>query len=266
VEVLRDTGPSTRPPNGSAVAIGVFDGVHLGHRHVLTEARRLAAEHGAQSAVVTFDRHPAVLVRPESAPQLLTDLDQRLELLESCGVDTTFVVTFDEARSKESAEDFVQTVLVDRLAARAVIVGADFHFGHQRRGNVELLRSMGRDLGFEVDGIELLASKAAGAKVVSSTAIRAALRDGELADANRMLGRPHEVRGDARADGTVVVPADICLPADGSYSGSVTGPAGDVGAAAITVGPVPRVVVEPWDGVEGPARVRFVEARRTSGP
>ena len=247
MEVIRDSDPASPPDDGSAVAIGVFDGVHLGHRHVLAETRRLAAEHGAQSAVVTFDRHPAALVRPESAPQLLTDLDQRLELLGACGIDTVFVITFDEARSKESAEDFVQTVLVDRLAARAVVVGADFHFGHQRRGDVALLRAMGQDLGFEVDGIELLASKREGAKVVSSTAIRAALAEGDLAEANRMLGRPHEVRGtvqhgDQRGrelgfpTANVAVPGDICLPADGIYAGWYVRPDGVPLPAALSLG------------------------------
>ena len=255
MEVIRGDEPCSRPEHGSAVAIGVFDGVHLGHRHVLAETRRLAAEHGAQSAVVTFDRHPASVVRPESAPALLTDLEQRLELLASTGIDTTLVVTFDEARSKESAEDFVHTVLVDRLAARAVVVGADFHFGHQRRGDVGLLRSMGRDLGFEVDGIELLASKAAGAKVVSSTAIRAALAEGDLAEANRMLGREHEVRGtvqrgDSRGrelgfpTANVAVPGDICLPADGIYAGRYVRPDGAVHAAALSLGRRPTFYEE----------------------
>jgi riboflavin kinase/FMN adenylyltransferase len=255
VDVIRDSDPADRPEQGSAVAIGVFDGVHLGHRHVLAETRRMAAEHGAQSAVVTFDRHPASLVRPESAPQLLTDLDQRLELLEACGIDTTLVVTFDEARSKESAEDFVQTVLVDRLAARAVVVGADFHFGHQRRGDVAMLRSMGQELGFEVDGIELLASKRVGAKVVSSTAIRAALAEGDLGEANRMLGRPHEVggvvqHGDERGrelgfpTANVAVPSEICLPADGIYAGWYQRPSGEPLPAAISLGRRPTFYEE----------------------
>src|SRR3954452_7577402 len=107
MEVLRGTDGCVRPPDGSAVTIGVFDGVHLGHQLVIGEARRLAAELGARSAVVTFDRHPAAVVRPESAPLLLTDLDQRLELLETTGVDYAVVVHFDEARSHETAEEFV---------------------------------------------------------------------------------------------------------------------------------------------------------------
>jgi riboflavin kinase / FMN adenylyltransferase len=247
VQVVREPGPCARPAEGSVVAIGVFDGVHLGHQHVLADARRLAAERRALSAVVTFDRHPAAVVRPESAPKLLTDLDQRLELLAGLGMDLTYVVTFDESRSKESAEDFIETVLVTCLAAKAVVVGADFHFGHERRGNVELLRAAGRAAGFEVDGIELLASKEEGVEAISSTAIRAELVAGDLASANRMLGRPHEVRGvvtegDRRGrelgypTANLAVPRDICLPADGIYAGWYVRPDGAGHPCAINLG------------------------------
>src|SRR5271165_6352490 len=100
-----------RPPvGGSAVTIGAYDGVHLGHRHLLAELNRRAGERGLTTTVVTFDRHPATVVRPQSAPLLLTDLDQKLELLASTGVDRTVVVPFDGARAAESAEDFVHAV------------------------------------------------------------------------------------------------------------------------------------------------------------
>src|SRR5215203_4486499 len=100
MEVIREETACPRPIEGTAVTIGQYDGVHCGHQEVIAEVRRRAAAQGLRTAVVTFDRHPAAVVRPESAPQLLTDLDQKLELLEGCGVDTTFVLTFDEARSK----------------------------------------------------------------------------------------------------------------------------------------------------------------------
>jgi riboflavin kinase / FMN adenylyltransferase len=286
VQVVREPGPCARPAEGTAVAIGVFDGVHLGHQHVLAEARRLAAERRARSAVVTFDRHPAAVVRPESAPKLLTDLEQRLELLAALGMDLTYVVSFDEARSKESAEDFIETVLVHCLAAKAVVVGADFHFGHERRGNVELLREVGRGAGFEVDGIELLASKEEGVEAISSTTIRAALGAGDLASANRMLGRAHEVRGvvvegDKRGrdlgypTANVAVPSDICLPADGIYAGWHLRPDGTAHAAAINLGRRPTFYADAessllethlldFDGdlYGEPARVRFVARLR----
>jgi riboflavin kinase/FMN adenylyltransferase len=247
MEVIRDIASCPRPPEGTAVTIGVFDGVHLGHRHVIGELRRIAAELGSKSAVVTFDQHPASVVRPDSAPQLLTDLEQRLELLASTGVDYALLVRFDEKRSKESAEDFVRRELVDCLQAKAVVVGADFHFGHGRKGDVALLRSMGEQHGFEVDGLELMASAAQGAQVVSSTSIRAALARGDLEAANRLLGRHHEVRGvvqtgDKRGrelgfpTANVAVTADTQLPADGIYAGWYVRPDGTELPAAISLG------------------------------
>src|SRR4029078_3832217 len=150
---LDDLEECPRPEPGTVVTIGAYDGVHLGHRAVIASVRGLADERGLKSAVVTFDRHPASVVRPESAPRLLTDLDQKLELLAETGIDYALVVHLDEDRSKESAEDFVREVLVDCLNAKLVVVGADFHFGHQRRGNVPLLREMGEELGFGRDSV-----------------------------------------------------------------------------------------------------------------
>lgn len=245
--VIRGTEGCERPPEGSAVTIGVFDGVHLGHQLLIGEARRLAAELGARSTVVTFDKHPAQVVRPESAPKLLTDLEQRLELLAATGVECTQIIAFDEVRAKEPAEDFVNEVLVGCLGARGVIVGADFHFGHNRSGDVGLLRSMGAAHGFEVDGIELVASSTSGAQPVSSTAIRTALASGDLVAATRMLGRVHEMRGiveagDQRArelgmrTANVRVPAYLQLPADGVYAGWYERPGGSVHPSVISVG------------------------------
>src|SRR2546427_3340572 len=183
MQTLHALDACPRPPQGTAVTIGAYDGVHRGHRAVIGTVRRLAHERGLATAVVTFDRHPASVVRPESAPRLLTDLDQKLELLEGTGVDYTLVVHFDEERSHESAEDFVQEVLVGCLNAKLVVVGADFHFGHQRRGNVPLLEQMGRELGFEVMGLALVGTDGTPARdeeQVSSTAIRRALVAGDV--------------------------------------------------------------------------------------
>lgn len=246
MEVIRGTDACRRPTEGTALTIGFFDGVHLGHRLVIGEVRRLAAELGARSAVVTFDPHPASVVRPASAPLLLTDVDQRLELLAETGVDLTIVVPFDDARSKETAEDFVLDVLVECLGAKAVVVGADFHFGHERSGDVALLQRMGAEHGFEVDGIELAASSST-VRPVSSTAIRQALAEGDLEGANRMLGRHHEVRGAVvRGDqrgrelgyptANVAVPEGRCLPADGIYAGWHLRPDGSRHAAAVSLG------------------------------
>ena len=199
MEIIRDAASCPAPANGTVVTIGAYDGVHRGHQAVIATVQQLAETRDLRTAVVTFDRHPAAVVRPESAPPLLTDLDQKLELLEGTGVDYVYVIHFDEVRSKEPAEDFVTEVLIDCLNAKVVVVGEDFHFGHQRRGNVALLESMGTGAGFEVVGIELVdvdgTTATADEDRVSSTAIRVALRDGRLDAANTMLGRPYEVRG-----------------------------------------------------------------------
>ena len=258
MEVLRDLSACPRSPDGTAVTIGAYDGVHLGHRTVIAEVRRRAAARGLATAVVTFDRHPASVVRPESAPRLLTDLDQKLELLAETGIDYCLVVTFDEVRSHEPAEDFVREVLAGCLAARVVVVGDDFHFGHRRSGNVELLRTMGADLGFEVEGLDLVGVDGRPAEEsgrVSSTRIRHALAEGDLALATELLGRPHEVRGVvARGDkrgrelgfptANVSVPGDILLPADGIYAGWFERADGSVHATAISLGRRPTFYAE----------------------
>jgi len=289
MQVLRDAETCPPPPHGCVVTIGAYDGVHRGHQAVIGTVRHLAGDRGMATAVITFDRHPASVVRPESAPLLLTDLDQKLELLQATGVDYTLVVQFDEVRSKEPAEDFVREVLVGCLNAKAVVVGEDFHFGHQRRGNVALLREMGAELGFEVIGIELVdgeGNPADGSRPVSSTAIRETLRAGDLAAANAMLGRPHEVRGpvvdgDKRArelgfpTANVAVPNDICLPRDGVYAGWYLRPDGRRHPAALSLGRRPTFyehadvslleahLLDGGDDLYGePARVEFVERLR----
>jgi riboflavin kinase/FMN adenylyltransferase len=226
MDVIRDPAAFPRPGAGSAVTIGAYDGVHLGHRALIGQVRDVASARGLQSVVVTFDRHPAEVVRPESAPKLLTDLDQKLELLATTGVDATLVVRFDEERAHEPAEDFVTEILVDALNSKIVSVGADFHFGHRRRGNVALLQAMGQTSDFDVVPIELVSVPGVDGPV-SSTRIRHALREGDVELAAALLGRPHEVRGSAR-DGIVTVPDDIVLPAAGAYTGSYDGHTGEI--------------------------------------
>ncbi len=233
------------PGPGTAVTIGAYDGVHLGHRALLRDLCDRAEAAGLSSVVVTFDRHPAYVVRPESAPPQLTTLEQKLELLADCGVDRTLVVPFDDARANETAEDFVREVLVDELSARLVVVGQDFHFGQGRKGNVALLRELGAGWGFEVVGVGLTDD---GTEPVSSTRIRALLAAGAVEGAARLLGRPHEVRGPVvRGDGrggpelgfptaNLEIPHDIALPADGVYAGHFRRPDGSVHQAAINVG------------------------------
>ena len=143
MQVMYDVEKCLPDSRGTVVTIGAYDGVHVGHRQVITQVRALAAERGLASAVVTFDRHPASIVRPGSAPLLLTGPEHKLELLESTFIDYTLMVHFDQARSMESAEDFVRRVLIDCLGVKLVVVGEDFHFGHKRLGNVALLEELG---------------------------------------------------------------------------------------------------------------------------
>ncbi|TMM14746.1 MAG: bifunctional riboflavin kinase/FAD synthetase [Actinobacteria bacterium] len=287
MEVINDLRRCPCPEEGSAVTIGAYDGVHLGHRRVIAEVRERAERQGLSTAVVTFDRHPAMVVRPQSAPLLLTDLEQKIELLADTGVDHVVVIAFDESRSRESAEDFVEEVLVGCLRARVVVVGRDFHFGHARRGNIALLSRMGEERGFEVVGLGLVdeagESSQGPGEAVSSTRIRTLLREGRVTDAARLLGRPHEVRGvvqrgDARGGAelgfptaNIAVPAEILLPAEGIYAGYYERPDGSVHPAAISLGRRPtfyehaeRPVLEAYlldfsgDLYDERAKVRFV--------
>jgi riboflavin kinase / FMN adenylyltransferase len=248
VRVARDVEAGAEVGRGSVVTIGAFDGVHLGHLEVLRLVNDLARARDLEAAVVTFDRHPAQIVRPESAPKLLTTLDQKLELLEATGlVDVVCVLTFDEARSTETAERFVEETLVGRLHARLVVVGADFHFGHRRGGNVALLERMGADHNFEVIGLGLVSPEGEGGEPVSSTRIRRLLAEGDVRAASVLLGRPHAVRGtvepgDRRGrdlgfpTANLAVAPELCLPADGIYAGTFAAADHVVRPAAISLG------------------------------
>jgi riboflavin kinase / FMN adenylyltransferase len=244
----------TPTPTGAAVTVGAYDGVHLGHRAVIGRLRARAQAAGLETAVVTFDRHPATVVRPQSAPRTLTDLPQKLELLADAGVDRTLVIPFDQARSNETAEDFVTSVLVGALGARLVVVGRDFHFGHGRKGDVALLTELGDDLGFAVEPIDLF--EGAGGAVISSTRIRELIDAGAVDEAAAMLGRPHQVRGPVvRGAGrggamlgfptaNLAVPVDVALPAHGVYAGRFSTAELTGHPAAISVGPPPSFDVD----------------------
>ncbi len=214
----------------SVVTIGAYDGVHRGHQAVIEQVRQQAKILDARSVVVTFDRHPASIVRPESAPLLLTDIDQKLELLAATGLDATCIVKFDEDSSREAPSDFVKRVLVDGLSAKRVIIGEDFHFGHKRGGNVAMLRELGPKFDFDVTPIELVNRGDGVDEPVSSTAIRRALAGGQVELATQLLGHHFEVRGvvvhgDERGrtigfpTANIEVPNQICIPADGVYAG-----------------------------------------------
>lgn len=231
----------------SVVTIGAFDGVHRGHLTVIGEVIRRARLIDSASVVVTFERHPASVVRPESAPLLLTDTEQKLELLAATGVDATVVVPFGEREAQEAARSFAERVFVDALRVRELIVGEDFHFGYRRSGDVALLHTMGAEHDFAVEPLVLVTHDTAGNAPTSSTAIRAALKQGDVRTAALMLGRDHElrgvvVRGDQRGrtigvpTANVAVPTNMCLPAEGVYAGFAVLADGSRHACAINLG------------------------------
>ena len=247
VIVVRDLSVSPWPERRCVLTIGAYDGVHRGHQAVIAAVREQAKSLNALSVVVTFDKHPASVVRPESAPLLLTDLEQKIELLSTTGVDAVVVVPFNEEQSTEEPQAFVKRVLVDCLHVQHIVVGEDFHFGKNRSGNVALLRTEGAQHDFTTGPLDLLAREDGVEEPISSTAIRRALRGGEIDTATALLGHSFEVRGpvvtgDQRgrtigfATANVQVPGFICLPADGVYAGIYTRPSGARYACAINLG------------------------------
>ena len=219
-EVPRDWGPSV-------VTIGEFDGVHRGHQRVVSTARQAAAELGLPVAVVTFDPHPDEVIRPGSHPALLATGRRRLQLLAGLGVDAVCVIAFTLEFSRLSAEEFVRTVLAERLHAARVVVGAEFRFGHKAAGDLALLTELGEKYDFTVEGVPLLTEDGV---TVSSTVIRELLAEGNVAGAADLLARPHRVEGivvrghqRGRALGfptaNLQTPEHTAIPADGVYAG-----------------------------------------------
>jgi len=237
-----------RVPEGvaTAVSIGAYDGIHLGHRTVLRTLCDLARERELSLGVVTFDEHPAAVVRPENAPLLLTDHDQRVELFESVDVDYLYLLQFNQERAQTTDRDFVADVLVGRMNAKVIVVGENFHFGKGRSGSVESLRTMGEEMGFEVIGLDLFTEGDA-VEPVSSTAIRRALAGGDVEAANAMLGRTYQVRGHV-AEGdkrgrqigfptaNIAYTAGRAWPAKGVYAAWATLADGTRHPAAVNIG------------------------------
>lgn len=243
----------------TAVVVGNFDGVHLGHRRVLARARELADQRGLTLVAVTFDPHPMAVLRPEHAPSTLTSIEVRAELLAEAGADAVMVVPFDLGVAAWEPAEFVQRVLVDALRAAVVVVGANFRFGRKAAGDVATLREAGERHDFTAEGIPL----DGGPMVWSSTYVRTCLATGDVAGAAEALGRPYAVRGvvvqgDQRGRElgypTANVPTDglTAAPADGVYAGWLRRlDTGERFPAAISVGTNPT-----FDGV----RERRVES------
>lgn len=189
-EWLARFGPE-RP--SAIVTIGNFDGVHSGHQKILRAVLESARRSNSLAVVVTFDPHPLSVVRPGEAPPLLMTLRQRLMFFEKLGLGAALVLRFDRILSLLNPEEFVRRIVVETLRARSVLVGANFRFGHRQTGNVKKLVELGREFGFKVETIPPLVVRGV---VVSSTEIRRAVREGDVARAARLLGRPYSLEGE----------------------------------------------------------------------
>ena len=260
-EVPRDLGHTV-------VTIGNFDGVHQGHVEVLRRARQVADRLDLGHVVaVTFDPHPIAVLRPVSAPAKLSTIDRRAELLGAAGADDVLVVPFDDEIADWAPDRFVEEILVETLHASAIVVGANFRFGHRAAGDVAMLHELGKEHDFMVEGIAL----GGGPQVWSSTYVRNCLSTGDVEGAAEALGRPYSVtgvvgRGDGRGRGLGWPTANLAaedltaVPADGVYAGWLRIlPSGERHPVAISVGKNPtfpgqrerRVESYVIDGPEG---------------
>lgn len=211
----------------SVVTIGQFDGVHRGHQRVVARAAEVGRERGLPVVAITFDPHPDEVTRPGSHPPFLCSTRRRAELLGGLGVDAVCVLPFTLDFSRLDPDEFVRAVLVDKLHAAAVVVGEDFRFGHKARGDVQLLDKLGEKYDYTVEGLPLLVLDDV---TISSTSIRTLLAAGDVAEAAKLLGRPHRVegvvvRGHQRGrqlgfpTANVESPPHTAIPADGIYAG-----------------------------------------------
>ena len=240
---------SSIPDNaqGTAATIGVYDGVHLGHCQLLSQLREKSKVQGLATAVITFDQHPTRVTSPENAPKLLTSFSQKMELFESQGIDYAYVIKFDKRRSMTPAAEFFHSVFVEGVKAKAIIVGEDFQFGHNREGDVAFLKREGAKEDIEVQGLHLFRHSSSPDIVVSSTAIRMKLADGDMQMATEMLGRRFElegtvVEGDKRGrqigfpTANLSIPEEMLLPKDGVYACWYYRPDGSRHMAAVNIG------------------------------
>jgi len=211
------------------LAIGFFDGVHLGHQQIIRQTISDARQHDAVVVVLTFDRHPNSVVAPDRVPLLIYSLPQKLRAIESLGADALLLIQFDKKFSDQAGEEFIRYLARDFGKIHSICVGADFVFGHKRGGNVALLKKLGGEIGFQVHG---LAAVALDGEIVSSTRIRETIRAGDFDAASQMLGRPWAIAGcvvegdklgrqldfpTANLDA-----ANLILPPNGVYSGCTT--------------------------------------------
>jgi riboflavin kinase / FMN adenylyltransferase len=253
MDIVRGLDALPLPDGPSVVTIGFFDGVHLGHRSLLSAAVEAARERGSRSVAVTFDRHPREILTPGQEPRLLTTIERKASLIADCGIDVLVVLEFTESFSTIIAEDFVRDVLIDGIHAVHVRVGPDFNFGHRAAGSIATIREVGEPLGLSADEV---APFTLDDRVVSSSSIRAALSDGDLAWPRTALGRSYVVDGEVvsgagRGKGLGYPTANLrtwprlLLPGQGIYAGTAELFDGSRYPAAIDVGTNPTFGVEP---------------------
>ena len=239
------------------LAIGVFDGVHLGHQQIIRQTIFDARQHGAISLVVTFDQHPNCVVAPDRVPSLIYSRLQKMRAIESLGADVLLEVPFDKKFSEKSGEVFIRELARDLGKIHGICVGADFVFGHKRSGDVALLKRLGAELNFQVHGH---AAVALDGELVSSTRIREAIRAGDLDAAGQMLGRPYAICGAVTAGDKIgrqlgfptanLDVTGLVLPPNGVYAGGAKWN-GQFYRAALNIGLRPTVAAnEPQLRVE----------------
>ncbi len=242
---------------GVCAAIGFFDGVHLGHQHVIRHALEDARVEKLQPAVITFDCHPASVLAPERAPRLIYPLSRKLELFAALGVEVTLLLHFDRRFSEQPAEEFIRGLSRDLAPLRSISVGRGFTFGYQRQGNLALLQRLGNELGFAVHGADFLV---ADGQPVSSTRIRTAIQAGDFAAAGAMLGRPYALVGKVIAGDRLgrelgfptanIDASELVLPPNGVYAvqvlthGPTYGGVLNIGVRPTVPQQAPRVQVE----------------------
>jgi riboflavin kinase/FMN adenylyltransferase len=229
------------------LAIGVFDGVHLGHQQIIRQTVTDARQHGTLGLVVTFDRHPNAVVAPDRVPPQIYARSQKFRAIEALGVDVALEIPFDKPFSQKPADVFIRGLAGDLGRIHSVCVGADFVFGHRRSGNVALLTALGAELHFQVHGLSAVSLDG---KVVSSTRIRDAIRAGDLDSASQMLGRPYAICGRVIEGDRIgrqlgfptanVNASGLALPPNGVY-GAVTKVGGQLYRAALNIGTRPTV-------------------------
>jgi riboflavin kinase/FMN adenylyltransferase len=228
----------------TAVTIGKFDGIHLGHQALLAETLAIAEEHMIVSAVITFDRHPVSVLNPVEQTAPLIGPTQKLELIEQAGIEVVLTLTFDEALSQLSPRDFVQEILVNGLSAKAVVVGEDFKFGAGQGGDIDSLRELGAEFGFVV---KVVPSVEVEGQRVSTTLIRKLLLEGAVKEAAKLLGRLHATRGEVEhglkigrelgfPTANISRSAEGFLPKDGVYAGWLYDAHGERYPAALSIG------------------------------